>query len=166
MQEADDLRLLVAPDKWFSVRAAVLLVHGTDVLVRVMSLPQGQTGILLPGGAVKFNESAVDAGAREMHEELKLDDLDLRMVGVTENFWPLNQEVQAHQLMMIMMATLSADQYAHVQSLDMEQVDLPAHTRLAWLPLAQVRASIRPTAVGALLGTDDQVHYGVDRRDA
>lgn len=165
MQEQDDLRFLIAKDKWFSVRAAVLLVHGQDVLVKQAQLQDGTSGLLIPGGAVKFGESGLEAGAREMREELQLDHLDLQMVGITENFWPVEEGVQAHQIMMLMLTKITQQQFNHLNNLDMQSVDLPEGTNLVWLPFDTVRRAVKPAAVGKLLGTDGGLHYGVDRRE-
>jgi hypothetical protein len=87
------------------------------------------------------------------------------MVGITENFWPVEEGVQAHQIMMLMLTKITQQQFNHLNNLDMQSVDLPEGTNLVWLPFDTVRRAVKPAAVGKLLGTDGGLHYGVDRRE-
>ena len=81
-----DLRLRLAGVK-FSVRAAVLCTRADTLLTCRGPGEHGSAFHFLPGGAVGANEDALQAAAREWHEETGLAAGPLRLVGVMESFF-------------------------------------------------------------------------------
>ncbi|WP_461225207.1 NUDIX domain-containing protein [Lacticaseibacillus suihuaensis] len=161
MQEDQDLRYQVGANQQFGVRAVLLLQHGDRVFLKHVQ-EGGQALFIAPGGAVKFNETGVEAATREAQEELGLT-LAPWFAGLVEAFVAMNGG-QYHQLLLVTTATLTAAQAERLAHLDRTGLDLPADTVLGWVPNTTAAARLRPQALGRYLTAPAPAH-AVDRRE-
>ena len=149
VQEPNDLRFQVNPQAKFDVRAAVLLVHAGQLLATVNSA----SGIaLVPGGAVKFGETAAEAAAREVREELKLNVVP-QLVGIVESFWQ-QPERTYQQLIMVHRVTLTDAQKAGL----VWQEGLEGE----WLSFAKAARMLQPRSLAQFLTSGDAIRHLVD----
>ncbi|WP_225046795.1 NUDIX domain-containing protein [Lacticaseibacillus kribbianus] len=161
MQEERDLRYPLDAHHQFGVRAVLLLQHDDRVLLKHVT-EGGESVFIAPGGAVKFGETGSEAAAREAKEELGLT-LAPTLVGVVEAFIAMNG-ANYHQLLMVTTATLDAAQAARLAARDLTAFDLPQDTVLAWVPVEEAAARLRPQALGRYLFPAAPFH-AVDRRE-
>lgn len=129
MQEPGDIRYFMNATQRFNVRAAVLLENAGRLLVTPEADQPGM--FKLPGGAVKFGESAIAAAVREVQEELQLTGLDFEPAGTVEAFFTL-AGVDYHQIILISRALLTAKQATRVVNFHLDEVDLAPDTKLVW----------------------------------
>ncbi len=92
----EDLSVLL-PCGQLNIRVAALIVHNNKVL-----LERGENSpfYVLPGGRIKFGESAEEAIVREMDEELNLKIKVGRCLYVHQNFflWRPEDNIDCHEL--------------------------------------------------------------------
>ncbi|MCM1289637.1 MAG: NUDIX domain-containing protein [Corallococcus sp.] len=93
------------PDGNLNVRVAALFVRQNKVL---LEMGAGCNHYCLPGGRVQFGESAEEALAREIKEELKADIKIVRCLYVHQCFFPLNENVRCHEIAFYFLAESSS----------------------------------------------------------
>jgi 8-oxo-dGTP pyrophosphatase MutT (NUDIX family) len=95
-----------------------LKVNDSTLNIRVLLLiecPQGyifeshEDGYYFAiGGRLKLNESSIDGAKRELQEEIEIDNIDLKMIGIIENFFVYKGE-KAHEINFVYKGTLTED---------------------------------------------------------
>lgn len=94
MAAKDDLSYNTELGK-MNVRVAALIQIGNRILTE---LGYNSAFYVLPGGRVKFGESAEEAVVREIKEELGVDVTVERCLYVHQNFFPWNMQINCHEL--------------------------------------------------------------------
>ncbi|MBP9759448.1 NUDIX domain-containing protein [Candidatus Dojkabacteria bacterium] len=93
MNNQQDLTILVA-DTFLNIRVAILLETPSGFVFE-----KSKEGYLfLLGGRVKLNETTQEAASREMYEELKLENIEIEMIAVIENFFRLDNNKKIHEI--------------------------------------------------------------------
>lgn len=122
-------------DAAFSYRVAGLLVQDGRMLFQG---EPGDEGLAIPGGHVAYDETAADALARELREELGVEVRVGSLRAVAENFFPWRGRT-CHQICLYYDVTLAAGELpqAPFDMLD-EMAHGKARVRFRWVPLAEV----------------------------
>jgi 8-oxo-dGTP pyrophosphatase MutT (NUDIX family) len=119
---------------WFTHRAAAVAIHDGRVLLH---RSESDSFWVLPGGRVEFGESAADALARELREEIGVDARVVRLLWVVENFFQYG-DAENHELGMYFLTSLPA-QWSHLHD-DTPFDGFEQGVRLIyqWFPLAHL----------------------------
>lgn len=146
-----------------------VLVDDTILNIRVVVLLKSEHGyvfekstdgyIFALGGRVKLHESTAEACAREILEEVKLHNIDVKMAGVIENFFNLHGTKKYHEINFVFRATLK-------EPLDVEALvsDDGNVGYLYVLPEDFDKYDIRPKALKEVI-TSEQPFFHVVNRD-
>ena len=119
--EPDDIRFHLTSSQQFDVRASMLLLHHNQLLV-YRDCDYQKTTFIVPGGAIKFNETGQEAAVRETLEEVGIRIANPEFAGFIEAFWT-NDHKSFHQITMVFrheviglfsMLFLNGDLKAHV----------------------------------------------------
>lgn len=94
MTQLNDLAVKF-PEGTLNVRVAALFVRNNKVLVE---LGPGCHHYCLPGGRVQFGETAEEAIAREIKEELNANIEIVRCLYVHQCFFPLGENAKCHEI--------------------------------------------------------------------
>ncbi len=101
MNNQQDLKILV-DNTFLNIRVAILLETDSGFVFE-----KSKDGYLfLLGGRVKLNETTQVAASREIFEELKLENIDIEMIAVIENFFPIDSGKKIHEINFVYKATL------------------------------------------------------------
>jgi 8-oxo-dGTP pyrophosphatase MutT (NUDIX family) len=105
------------------------------------------------GGGIEFGEYGEQAVRRELREELGVELLDVRYLGVLENIFTF-EERPGHEIVLIYEADLADERlYAAEELIAYEESGTPF--RVVWAPLAHFRAGAAPLYPDGLLGLLD-----------
>ncbi|MCB9791034.1 NUDIX domain-containing protein [Candidatus Nomurabacteria bacterium] len=93
-----------------------ILLENTVLKIRVAILLETPSGFVfekskdgymfLLGGTVKLNETTQETASREIFEELKLKNIDTKMIAVIENFFKAADGKRIHEINFVYKATL------------------------------------------------------------
>ena len=139
-----------------AIRPIALAVprRGADLLVFEYHDPTKDQTFYRPlGGGIEFGETAESAVRRELREELGVDLLDVRHLGVLENiFHGFGRD--GHEIAFVFSCRL-ADQTLYERDVVGEVLD-DAGTKIMWRPLGGFRADrpLYPAGLADLLGQD------------
>ncbi|MDZ7798244.1 MAG: NUDIX domain-containing protein [Patescibacteria group bacterium] len=101
MNNQQDLTILLE-ETFLNIRVAILLETPSGFVFE-----KSKDGyIFLLGGRVKLNETTQEAASREMFEELKLENIDIEMISVIENFFSTADNKNIHEINFVYKATL------------------------------------------------------------
>jgi ADP-ribose pyrophosphatase YjhB (NUDIX family) len=132
-----DLEILGQGDG-FKVRAAAVAIRDGRVLLHFIKGGGDSDTVycVLPGGGVDFGETARDAVARELREELSVDAGVGRLLFVAEQFFALTRR-RWHQLAWYYEVTLPGDCEAVLRD-SWDVTEPPYRTTFRWVPLADL----------------------------
>lgn len=163
MQEENDLRYMLSESKRFNERAVLIFRYNDKILInRELSSDNWQA--VLPGGAVKFDESGLEAARREATEETGLNISDLEYAGMIEYFYKINQ-IRYHQLNLVYRYEVCTTQFQQLSHIDYQLVDLPKGTNLEWADISKAREHLRPEGLDKMLTTKTPIQHIVTRID-
>ncbi len=135
-----------------------VLVDDTVLNIRVVILLKSKNGYIFEkskngyffalGGRVKLHESTIEACARELLEEVKLQNIDVKMSGVVENFFKMDEE-KYHEINFVFRGTLK--QSIDIKSLGSDKGNLGY---VYILPKDFDKYDIRPKALLEAINSD------------
>ena len=113
------------------------------------------------GGRVKLQESTIEASARELLEEVKLHDIDVKMAGIVENFFTMNGTKKYHEINFVFKAALN-------QSLDVESLTSSDGDAgyIYVLPQDFDKYDIKPKALLKVINSDQQFLHVVSKEQS
>jgi len=145
-----------------------VLVDDTVLNIRVVILLKSDKGYIFEesnddylfalGGRLKLQESTVEACAREILEEVKLRDIDVKMAGVVEHFFTMNGTKKYHEINFVFRATLS-------QAIDIESLaSYDGNVGYVYvLPQDFEKYDIRPKALLKVVNSDQPFLHVVSK---
>lgn len=139
------------PPRVRAIAIAVIRRPNDDLLLMRVRDDAGTTKGWRPlGGAIELGERAADTVARELREELAIDVVSTRFLGVLENIYE-HEGAPGHELVMVHEAALPSEAYARER---FDFVDGGVAVETAWVPLEDFRAArqaLYPTGLLDLL---------------
>lgn len=132
MNNTEDLKVLIN-DTFLNIRVAILLETLSGFIFE-----KSKNGYLFAlGGRVKLNETTRAAALRELFEELQLENLDIEMIAVVENFFTVDGGKKFHEINFVYKALFSEsidlniftsdhgnDGYIYVKAEDFDKHDI------------------------------------------
>lgn len=124
----------------FNCRAAAVVLRDNALLV---TQEAGSSFWYLPGGQLEFGESAAQAVAREVHEQLAIEVHVVRPLFFAENFFALPDGRPFHEWSMYFLAEIEPD--AVPRTRDVNGVESHLDLRHRWAPISALdRLPLRP----------------------
>ncbi|MGO2952955.1 MAG: NUDIX domain-containing protein [Lactobacillus sp.] len=160
--EPDDIRFHLTSSQQFGVRASMLLLHHNQLLV-YRDCDYRKTTFIVPGGAIKFNETGQEAAVRETLEEVGIRIANPEFAGFIEAFWT-NDHKSFHQITMVFRHEVTLAESKQLIDLHEENLDLPADTKLIWRPITQLEDQIQPRHLLSLTKLGSSPKHEIDRR--
>lgn len=157
-----DIRFHLTSSRQFDVRSSMLLLHHDQLLV-YRDCDYQKTTFIVPGGAIKFNETGQEAAVRETLEEVGIRVVAPEFAGFIEAFWTNNHK-SFHQITMVFRHEVTPAENKQLTDLHEENLDLPPDTKLIWRPIAQLEKQIQPRHLLSLTKLGSAPKHEIDRR--
>jgi ADP-ribose pyrophosphatase YjhB (NUDIX family) len=127
-----------------AVKCLVRRGDGAVLVVRYRDSVKGEDFFAPPGGGVRFGETLETALAREMREEFATELVNVRRVGMLENFFTC-EGVRGHELVMVFAAELSRREVYRQETIAV--ADGGSRWTAHWLQKRDLRSEDRPEAL-------------------
>jgi diadenosine tetraphosphate (Ap4A) HIT family hydrolase/ADP-ribose pyrophosphatase YjhB (NUDIX family) len=150
MEQIIDEQEAIALPRRVRPTALCVLSRGEEILVAALTVPGTELEVLRPpGGEIRFGERAEVAVVREIREEVGVEVVDVRLLGVIDDVFTHEDEI-GHEVVFVFDARVEDSSfYEQAQVRIQEEIGSPVHA--SWLAIDALRAEGRHVVPDGLL---------------